>query len=304
MYKISIIVPVYKVENELDRCVRSLLNQTHQNIEIILVDDGSPDRCPELCDGYAVEDQRVKVIHKKNGGLSDARNAGLREATGDYIMYVDSDDYIDLDSCQRFIKAIEKEAVDIVAGGAVKESSDDREEMLHTSTPEGKIYSSGYFIKKSIRAHQWYAPAPFNIYKRDFLIKNELYFKVGRYFEDMEMLPRVFLAAEKISCIDGIFYHYIVRKESIMTSETNPKKEKDSIQNLTEWKERFDQISDRGLRKCLYGMFVKCYLHECRTYAIKDWLIAGTGFWFSLKYGLDIKEKVKGIFFSLFRKDI
>src|SRR5699024_8305216 len=103
--KISIIVPVYKVENELDRCVQSLMKQTYKNIEIILVDDGSPDQCPKLCEQYAKEDERIRVIHKKNGGLSDARNAGLNLARGEYVLYVDSDDYIEVDSCERLINA-------------------------------------------------------------------------------------------------------------------------------------------------------------------------------------------------------
>ena len=121
---VSIIVPVYKVEIELDRCVHSLVNQTHPNIEIILVDDGSPDTCPELCDQYAKEDNRIKVVHKENGGLSDARNAGLKKATGDYILYVDSDDYIDLDSCERLLNAIGDQEVDIVVGNAIMEKPD------------------------------------------------------------------------------------------------------------------------------------------------------------------------------------
>ena len=119
--KISIIVPVYKVEKELDRCVQSLLKQTYKNLEIILVDDGSPDHCPILCDQYALEDERIRVIHKKNGGLSDARNAGLNLATGEYVLYVDSDDYIELDTCERFIKAAGNQKIDIVVGNAVME---------------------------------------------------------------------------------------------------------------------------------------------------------------------------------------
>ena len=95
--KISIIVPVYKVEHELDRCVKSLLGQTYKNIEIILVDDGSPDCCPKMCDEFARKDNRVKVVHKRNGGLSDARNAGLKVASGEYVLYVDSYDYIEID---------------------------------------------------------------------------------------------------------------------------------------------------------------------------------------------------------------
>ena len=92
--KISVIIPVYKVEEFLDDCVRSVIAQTHTNTEIILVDDGSPDNCPAMCDSWAEKDKRIKVIHKPNGGLSDARNAGLEIATGEYISFIDSDDWI------------------------------------------------------------------------------------------------------------------------------------------------------------------------------------------------------------------
>lgn len=91
---VSVIVPVYKVEPYLDRCVASILAQTYPNLEVILVDDGSPDNCPALCDAWAQRDARIRVIHKKNGGLSDARNVGLDAASGAYISFVDSDDYI------------------------------------------------------------------------------------------------------------------------------------------------------------------------------------------------------------------
>ena len=92
---VSIIVPVYKVENEIDRCIQSILNQTYTSIEIILVDDGSPDKCPQICDKYAKQDKRIKVIHKENGGLSDARNVGLDMAKGEYIAFIDSDDWVE-----------------------------------------------------------------------------------------------------------------------------------------------------------------------------------------------------------------
>ena len=94
---ISVIVPIYKVEPYLHRCVDSILAQTYQNIEVILVDDGSPDSCPEICDEYAAQDERIKVIHKANGGLSSARNAGLDAASGDWVSFIDSDDWIEPD---------------------------------------------------------------------------------------------------------------------------------------------------------------------------------------------------------------
>lgn len=105
---VSIIVPIYKVEPYLRRCVDSIVCQTYTNLEIILVDDGSPDTCPQICDEYANKDKRIVVIHKKNGGLSDARNAGLNSCKGEYISFIDSDDYVDYDFIESLIEPIKK----------------------------------------------------------------------------------------------------------------------------------------------------------------------------------------------------
>lgn len=114
--KFSMIVPVYNVEAYLNRCVDSLINQTYTDIEIILVDDGSTDNCPKICDDYAKKDARVKVMHQKNRGLSDARNKGVKVASSDYVWFVDSDDYIELNACERFAPYTES-GYDILLGG-------------------------------------------------------------------------------------------------------------------------------------------------------------------------------------------
>lgn len=108
MPKVSIIVPVYNVEKYLDRCMQSLLNQTLSDIEIIMVDDGSPDRCPQMCDEYAAKDRRVRVIHKENGGLGLARNTGLDAATGEYVAFVDSDDFTSVEAYENLLKRLKK----------------------------------------------------------------------------------------------------------------------------------------------------------------------------------------------------
>lgn len=296
---VSIIVPVYKVEIELDRCVHSLVNQTYPNIEIILVDDGSPDTCPELCNQYANEDNRIKVVHKENGGLSDARNAGLKIATGDYILYVDSDDYIDLNSCERLLNAIDEQEVDIVVGNAIMEKPDGEEKMLHTATPAGIIYTAKEFIIKSIKAFQWYAPAWLNMYRREYLLENELYFKKGIYFEDMQMLPRVFLQANRIATIDETFYHYVVRDNSIMTTDgRDSKKVNDSIEIYGQWLEMFKNIDDKELQKYLYGILVKYYISNCKVRGIEGFVIDGMDFTFCFKNALNKKEKVKTVLFG------
>ena len=111
---VTVVVPVYKVEKFLERCVTSLKNQSLRDIEIILVDDGSPDTCPAMCDAFAMQDVRIRVIHKKNGGLSSARNAGLKAASGKYVGFVDSDDDVEPDMYEKMLAVIESENVDFV----------------------------------------------------------------------------------------------------------------------------------------------------------------------------------------------
>ena len=114
MEKLSVIIPIYNVEKYLDRCIKSICNQTYENLEIILVDDGSTDGSPEMCDQYVEKDKRIKVIHKQNGGLSDARNVGLEYATGQYIFFCDSDDYVERDLISECMESISKDSIDIL----------------------------------------------------------------------------------------------------------------------------------------------------------------------------------------------
>lgn len=130
---ISTIIPVYNVDNYLPKCVDSIINQTYKNLEIILVDDGSLDRCPDICDEYAKKDKRIIVIHKKNGGLSDARNAGLEIAKGEYISFIDSDDYINEHMYEDMLSAIENVDADLCICGYDRVNDD------------GEIRSSAYF---------------------------------------------------------------------------------------------------------------------------------------------------------------
>lgn len=133
---ISVIVPVYKVEQYLNQCVQSIVDQTYSKLEIILVDDGSPDKCPEICDEWARKDSRIKVIHKENGGLSSARNAGIDVATGDYITFVDSDDYIDEKMYEQLLYGFSDKNVGIVSCG-----------VLYDKNGEISIYNKEWIVK-------------------------------------------------------------------------------------------------------------------------------------------------------------
>ena len=135
---ISIIVPIYRVEKYLNRCIDSILSQSYRNLEIILVDDGSPDNCSIICEEYAKKDKRIKVIHKKNGGLSEARNYGIEASTGDYIMFVDSDDYISKDMCKTLlINALENNADIVVCN--FKEVYTDKVEKINKQCIKGNL---------------------------------------------------------------------------------------------------------------------------------------------------------------------
>ena len=200
--KFSIIVPIYKVEEYLERCVQSLVNQTEKDIEIILVDDQSPDKCPEMCDNFAKADSRIKVIHKKNGGLSDARNAGLDVAQGEYIMFVDSDDYISLDACERLSAFF---GADIIVGDL--EVVGGQNYYLHDQSLLGKTVSGEEFLITSLKSNKFPAPVVLNVYKRELLLENSLFFKVGILHEDEHFTPRAFLCAKNVA-YSGVSFYY------------------------------------------------------------------------------------------------
>lgn len=296
--KISIIVPVYNVEHELSRCVDSILNQSYTNIEVILVDDGSTDRCPSICDAFVMKDRRVRVIHKPNGGLSSARNAGLREASGEWILYVDSDDYILNDSCERLIAVGAKYDCDIVSADAIREFNGGREYMVHGSLADGKCYPSRDFIIKTVKPCEWYAPAWLNLYKRSFLIENNLFFVEGLLHEDMEMQPRVFLAAKTVAYCAYPFYRYVDRASSIMNASKVDERVTAIEWIYSNWKSKFEAIEDGELARALNGHLAKCYLHSCCEFG-HVLTVAGITNVYLLNSSLNAKEFIKAIFFAI-----
>ena len=210
---ISVIVPIYKVENYLDRCVESIVKQTYENLEIILVDDGSPDNCPEMCDAWAQKDRRIKVIHKQNGGLSDARNAGMKIASGQYMAFIDGDDYIAPEMYQLLSECILSDNSDIAACGVEMVFEDGT--APRPLTPEGRfVLNRDAAMQAVIREFPLKQPVWYKLYKAD-LIRN-IYFPVGKYHEDVFWTWRAVARAEKISVFDTPCYYYVQRSGSIM----------------------------------------------------------------------------------------
>lgn len=218
---ISIIVPIYKVEKYLDRCVQSIVNQTYQNLEIILVDDGSPDHCPVMCDTWAEKDNRIKVIHKTNGGLSDARNAGMAVATGELIGFVDSDDWISSEMYQLLYDDICHNGSDISCCGIqmVWENSEARQ----TLTMEGDKVLENEEAMLSLIQESWLKhPVVNRLYKKE-CVKG-VDFPSKRLHEDVFWGYQVIAKANKVSVIGRIGYFYLQRNGSIMGQDFSIKR--------------------------------------------------------------------------------
>ena len=213
MAMISVIVPVYKVEPYLDRCVKSVVDQTFSDLEIILVDDGSPDNCPAMCDAWAARDSRVRVIHKPNGGLSDARNAGMAAATGEYISFVDSDDWIAAEMLERLIQALERDQSDIAACAVEMVWEDGTpSELLTVQT--NCILDRHEAQKALLEESLLKQPVWYKLYRSQ--IVSGTPFEVGKFHEDVFWSYQAVGNAEKVSIIDYIGYYYAQRSGSIM----------------------------------------------------------------------------------------
>lgn len=258
--KISIVVPVYRVEKEIHRCIESLLNQTFKDIEIILVDDGSPDNCPQICEEYSKKDDRVKVIHKENGGLSDARNYGLLESLGEYILFVDSDDYIDKNTCEVFFSNINNN-VDIIVGDAVRIEDENKLLMSHTEIQSEVVLSGKDFLKIQLKSRKMYMAAWTNLYSKKFLIESDLFFKKGILHEDEQWSPRVFLMAKRVKYVKLPFYYYIIRENSITKKKDRTKNGIDLINTCYELEAIYEKIDDEELKNLLNDYLVMLFLH-------------------------------------------
>lgn len=208
---ISIIVPVYNVEKYLTRCIDSILNQSYRNIEIILVDDGSPDNCGAICDKYAKKDARIKVIHKKNGGLSSARNAGIEISTGDYIGFIDSDDWIAEDMYEHLLRLI-KDTKSDVACCRWRDVYDEIAIKSDTDSTRFNIYEEDEILYNFFKGEFKSATCP-RLYKRSLLKKIRFY--EGRVNEDYLFSYEIFSSCKRVVQSEAPKYMYYVNNISI-----------------------------------------------------------------------------------------
>lgn len=255
---ISVIVPIYNVENYLPRCVDSLINQTYKNLEIILVDDGSPDSCPKICDDYANKDSRIKVVHKENGGLSDARNAGMKVATGEYISYIDSDDWVEPSMFEDMLNRLLLDNSDVVSCG-VKWVEEDGTLIRDVTVEKDAVIGKEEAVKEILsdgllKQHVWN-----KLYKSELV--SDIPFEKGKYHEDVYWSYQIFGKSGRVSVMTKSYYCYVQRDNSIM-GEGYSKKRLDALdamyQRCIYIKKNFPNLYDLALSvylgSCMYHM--------------------------------------------------
>lgn len=248
--QLSIIVPVYGVANYLCKCIDSLLVQDIEDYEIILVDDGSPDECPKICDDYAEKYTNIKAIHQDNKGLSEARNTGTRAAQGEYIMFVDSDDYLEPNVLGALIEQVERDYLDVLRFRMqnVKESGEvfiPYEGMKSDYNDYSYEPTDGLSF---LNERMWV-----QCYAVQFILRRELalqeQFTLGIYFEDTDWTPRMLLRAKRVASTDLVVYNYLWREGSITLSQKDITKQRKQLQDkmglLERLKQWGNQVSDR-----------------------------------------------------------
>lgn len=218
---ISVIVPVYKVEQYLSKCIESILAQTYKNLEILLVDDGSPDGCGGICDEYAGKDSRIKVIHKKNGGLSSARNAALDIARGEYIGFVDSDDWIQPEMYEILFSAIQKYGADVACCGRYDVNGDTGEKTIGLCPEKDECISALEMLGRVFVWDQCDSAAWDKLYHRDLFA--QIRYPQGLINEDIAIFYKLMEKARTVALCDRPLYNYLHRANSITTAKLSEK---------------------------------------------------------------------------------
>lgn len=210
---ISVIIPVYNVERYLEQCIDSVLNQKYKNMEIILIDDGSTDRSGQMCDKYAKQDKRIKVIHKKNGGAASAKNAGLRVAKGEYLVFVDSDDYLEPDAYSYMLSVLCEQDADVIQCSFRNIFPDIKKDIV--KLPKPNVFDTQEYLKRFLI--DWTCGLLWNkMYRRELFYG--IFFEEGHKIDDEFFTYQGILNAKKVIHMPKVVYNYRKRKSSVMIS--------------------------------------------------------------------------------------
>ncbi len=255
MSKISIIVPIYKVEDYLDKCIESIVKQTYQNLEILLIDDGSPDRCPAICEEWSQRDSRIRVIHQKNGGLSAARNTGIRAANGEYIGFIDSDDYISPMMYEKMLSAITEKEADLCICGIrwMNEDGSVFQDVTPSTIKNELIDRNQAFSKLCEEGYCHYVTAMNKLYKKE--IFTYILFPEGRIYEDEFSIHHIFNRCTRIVTLKDELYYYIQRSDSITHNSLSVKR----LDGAWALYDRYLFFKELGLKELSFYALRQCY---------------------------------------------
>lgn len=263
---ISVIVPIYNVADYLSKCIDSIINQTYRDLEIILVDDGSTDDCPKICDAYKEKDNRIIVIHKENGGLSDARNAGIEIAKGEYISFIDSDDYIDESMYETMLSNLEATDADLCICGF--DRVNDNGEVRSTFSYKDSELTRNDAFEMLVQGNVYFIISCNKVYKRK--IFDDLGFKKGKTHEDEYIMHHVYGECEKIVTISQPFYYYLVRESSITGTVKGNIKHFDYAESYIDRMEYFSSIKEQDFAARMLPITINLFLRLKKNIGITD----------------------------------
>lgn len=263
--KVSIIVPVYNVEEYLKRCIQSIMQQTYSNLEILLIDDGSTDHSGAMCNEYANRDKRIRVIHKENGGLSDARNTGIEASTGEYLLFIDSDDYVDIHLVQSLLERLYYDNTDMVVCGIEKV---DVEEHIITEpawtlkdqTLSRKEYWQEFYKNSTVP----YVVAWNKLYKKQLF--KQIRYPRGKIHEDEFVIHKILAECNSISVVGKKLYYYVQRQNSIMNRGYDSRR----LQVLEAFANRMDYFLEENQWDLAWKTIQRMRMVLCEAYQKMD----------------------------------
>ena len=225
---LTVVIPVYNVEKYLDRCLKSILIQEWKNYDIILVDDGSTDRSPQICDDYVKAYDFISVIHKENGGLSEGRNTGLSQAKGEYIYFPDSDDWLEPDTFIALAEALESQKFDIISFN--REFVKGEEDVIISDPVETQVFNGKDAFVHMLKHSYITGFANDKIYRKSLFVDHDILFPKGKYYEDLGTNYKLFLSAKKVYATNQKYYHYLIDNPDSITQSWNEKKFRDMFE--------------------------------------------------------------------------
>lgn len=264
---ISIIIPVYNVENYLTYCLDSILNQTFQDYEVIMINDGSTDRSPDICEEYSKKDSRYKTLHKENGGQSTARNQGVKIAKGDYLMFIDSDDFLTNNNCLQIIFNGLRTSPDVLAYRYYKYFSSRHKSDCGINMSSMVSLDKFGTIKELVKRDSFFCSCWSKVVKRSLIIKNGITFDESLSCEDMDWYFNVISYSKTVEVIDYPVINYRQREGSVTSGGFKPKNIKDFIFTIKKWRENFDNIERIDEKYVLLSALAKLYCNLLISYS-------------------------------------